>query len=160
MSMKNVTISASIALSALAMTLGGCATIVNGSKQDITVDTKDSKGQTVSDSICSVNGSQDTFSSGTKTKVSRAYADTSIICTSKTQKEPAKATIISGSNGLAFGNILLGGPIGLGVDLATGGNFSYPGWIQMIYGQSLTFDRSSGSGVNSPVPAKTETTIK
>lgn len=159
MSIKHVTASVTLALSALTMTLGGCATIVNGTSQNVTVDTKDAKGQTVSDSICSVNDSQDTFASGNKVHVSRAYADMSIVCTSKTQKEPAKATVVSGSNGLAFGNILLGGPIGLGVDLATGANFSYPEWVQMVYGQDMTFSRSSGTGTSEPVQATSSVAI-
>jgi hypothetical protein len=39
---------------------------------------------------------------------------------------------------MAFGNILFGGVIGVGVDVATGAAYDYPALITVVFGQSTT----------------------
>ncbi len=40
-----------------------------------------------------------------------------------------------------FGNILLGGGIGMIVDHNRGTAYTYPTWIQLVFGKTLAFDR-------------------
>lgn len=42
-----------------------------------------------------------------------------------------------------FGNIILGGGIGAVIDHNKGTAYTYPIWIQMVFGKTLTFDRSA-----------------
>ncbi len=40
-----------------------------------------------------------------------------------------------------FGNILIGGGIGAFIDHNRGTAYTYPSWIQLVFGQTLVFDR-------------------
>ncbi|TQS97138.1 hypothetical protein EII98_12265, partial [Xanthomonas perforans] len=40
-----------------------------------------------------------------------------------------------------WGNILIGGAIGAIVDHSKGTGYTYPSWIQLVFGQTLSFDR-------------------
>lgn len=44
--------------------------------------------------------------------------------------------------GLA-GNIIFGGGIGAIIDHNKGTAYTYPSWIQLVFGKSLVFDRST-----------------
>jgi phosphoketolase len=44
----------------------------------------------------------------------------------------------SSTKGMAFGNILFGGPIGAGVDMASGAAYDYPNLITVMMGTTAT----------------------
>jgi hypothetical protein len=52
--------------------------------------------------------------------------------------------------GLA-GNIIFGGGIGAIIDHNKGTAYTYPSWIQLVFGKSLVFDRSTEKD-GQPVP--------
>jgi hypothetical protein len=54
----------------------------------------------------------------------------------------ASARAISRANGGMFGNIVLGGAIGAIIDHNKGTAYTYPTWVQLVFGKTLVFDRS------------------
>ena len=102
--------------------LSGCASIVDGSHQVLSVITPN-----VQKASCTMTNNKGTFyvtTPGTVT-VHRSYDPLHVDCT-KTGYEDALITVKSSTKGMAFGNILAGGIIGAGVDMATGAAYDYP----------------------------------
>lgn len=102
--------------------LTGCASIVDGSNQPLSVITPGCKGAS-----CEVSNDkgrwfvQETPGSVT---VHRSYNDLIVKCTK--DQTVNVATVPSKTKGMAFGNILFGGIIGAGVDASTGAAYDYP----------------------------------
>ena len=100
----------------------GCASVTTGQNQSLSVETPGCKAAS-----CKLSNDKGTWfvasTPGTVT-VNRAYGDMNVTC----EKGDAKATsqFKSNTKGMAFGNVLLGGVIGAGVDVATGAAYDYP----------------------------------
>lgn len=106
----------------------GCASIVGGTTQPVSVTTPGCE----SASCELTNGKGKWYiptTPGTVT-VARAYAELVVLC-SKEGFDSASASAKSSTKGLAFGNILFGGVIGAGVDMGTGAAYDYPGEISV-----------------------------
>jgi hypothetical protein len=102
--------------------LSGCASIVDGSHQVLSVITPN-----VQKASCTMTNNKGTFyvtTPGTVT-VHRSYDPLHVDCT-KTGYEDALITVKSSTKGMAFGNILAGGIIGAAVDMGTGAAYDYP----------------------------------
>lgn len=126
----------SICAITLLTALTGCASIINGTNQIVSLETHN-KGQQVSGATCKLENSKGTFyvtSPGTVT-IKKAYGDMAVKC-EKESHEAGLATVKSGVTPLFFGNILLGGLIGMGVDIGTGAGFDYPTLITIPLGQT------------------------
>ncbi len=80
--------------------------------------------------------------SGDTAQVRRSSKDLAIECTSAANPE-AKGQAVSRANGGMMGNILLGGGIGAIIDHNKGTAYTYPLWVQLIFGKTLAFDRSA-----------------
>lgn len=118
----------------LAAILPGCATITTGQNQSVSVETR-AKGQSVVGAACKLANDKGTWFVTTpgSVTVSRAYGDMSINCTH--EKAPPGALIVkSSTKAMAFGNIIIGGVIGAGVDIATGSAYDYPNLITVEMG--------------------------
>lgn len=102
--------------------LSGCASIVSGTIQPISVNTPGCEG--ASCQLTNDKGSWFVKSPG-YVSVSRAYGNLTVLC-SKEGFGSATTTVASTTKGMAFGNILLGGVIGAGVDIGTGAAYDYP----------------------------------
>jgi len=114
----------------------GCASIVNGTNQPLSVETR-LKGTQVSGANCKLVNDKGTWfvtSPGSVT-VHRSAEDLNIKC-EKDSVQPGAAAVKSSTKGMAFGNILFGGPIGAGVDIANGSAFDYPSLIQVEMGET------------------------
>ncbi len=61
----------------------------------------------------------------------RSLADITLLCT-KENFQSASSVTPSSTKGMVFGNILLGGLIGMGVDVATGAAYDYPTLIPVF----------------------------
>jgi len=125
-----------IAIPALLMLTTGCASIINGTSQPISVETR-MKGASVAGANCKMVNDKGTWfvtTPGTVT-VHRSGTDMSVTC-SKEGVAPGISSIKSSVKGMAFGNILFGGPIGAGVDIANGSAFDYPPLIQIEMGET------------------------
>lgn len=109
--------------------LGGCASIVDGSNQSLSVDTT-SQGKELAGAECALTNDKGKWfvtTPGTVT-VHRSYDAMNVKCTDAGY-EPAIATSASSTKAMAFGNILFGGLIGAGVDISTGAAYDYPALI-------------------------------
>lgn len=112
-------VTASIALA----TASGCASIVKGTSQSVTVSTDPTaatchlsrEGQPLG----VVNPTPGTV------QVGKASGTISILC-KKTGYQDAAGTLASSFQAMTFGNILLGGIIGVAVDAASGAMHEYP----------------------------------
>lgn len=107
--------------------LSGCASIVSGVNQSITVDTPGCAAAS-----CKLTNDKGEWAVTTpgSVVVHRAYGPLSIVCT-KEGFPSATTTANSTTKGMAFGNILFGGVIGAGVDMGTGAAYDYPNSIML-----------------------------
>ncbi|WP_181360672.1 hypothetical protein [Variovorax sp. WS11] len=117
-----------LALAALTQVVG-CASIVSGANQSVTVETR-SGGSSVAGATCKLVNDKGTWYVTTpgSTTVHRSYENLGISC-QKAAYEPGTTSATSSTKGMAFGNILFGGLIGVGVDVATGSAYDYPALI-------------------------------
>ena len=122
--------------------LTGCASVVNDVTHPVRVETKTEAGVIVSGAECTLSNERAalTIKSGEIANVRRSNTDLKIDCKHPTNPD-ASATATSRVNGGMFGNILLGGGVGAIIDHNRGTAYTYPTWIQLIFGRSLVFDR-------------------
>jgi hypothetical protein len=116
--------------------LTGCASIVNGTNQVVSVEARN-KGQQVVGATCKLDNGKGTYyvtTPGTVT-VHRAYDDMNVRC-EKENVEPGLAAVKSTTKPMAFGNIIFGGVIGAAVDAGSGAAYDYPSLISVIMGSS------------------------
>lgn len=115
--------------------LGGCASIVTGHNQTLSVDTRHLDAA-VADATCTLTNDKGTWFVKTPGSVTvrRSFQDLSAKC-EKTGLAPGLASVKSTTKGMAFGNILFGGVIGAGVDIGTGAAYDYPALIVVTMGE-------------------------
>ena len=143
-----------LALTAV-LSLSGCASVINDSTHPIKVETKTEDGKLVNGADCKLTNDYGSFNtkSGDTVQVRRSSKDLDIVC--KTQEQPdASGRAISRANGGMFGNIILGGGIGAIIDHNKGTAYTYPTWVQLIFGKSLVFDRSAEKEGQPTVPTE------
>jgi hypothetical protein len=110
------------------MFTSGCASIVSGNTQTITVETPP-----VTNAQCSLfNGKERWFINSTpgSTVINRSYQELNIEC-QKLGYRSAAQTVHSTLKPMVLGNVLFGGLIGVGVDSIDGAAFMYPTNIQI-----------------------------
>ena len=109
--------------------MSGCASIVDGSSQSLSVNSV-ANGKDISGANCTLTSNKGTWYVTTPGSVTvhRGYDALNIKCT-KDGFQPAVETVKSSTKGMAFGNILFGGIIGAGVDMKTGAAYDYPNLI-------------------------------
>ena len=107
--------------------LSGCASIVSGTNQSLTVETPGCAGAS-----CKLTNDKGAWAVTTpgSVVVNRAYGPLTVVC-SKEGASDATAVVESSTKGMAFGNVLFGGIIGAGVDMKTGAAYDYPNLIQV-----------------------------
>jgi len=113
----------------------GCASIVSGTNQSISVDTH-KKGVQAIAANCKLTNDKGVWYVTTPGSVTvhRSYNDISVSC-EKEGHDPGLLTAKSSTKGMAFGNILVGGVIGAGVDIATGAAYDYPNLLRIEMGE-------------------------
>jgi hypothetical protein len=138
--------------SALALT--GCASIMNDSTHPVKIETKTVNGTLVPGAECTVSNDYGTTTvkSGETRPMRRSSKDMDITCTQAGQPE-AKGRAISRANAGLAGNIIFGGAVGAIIDHNKGTAYTYPTWLQLVFGQTLVFDRRD-ENEGSPVPGK------
>jgi uncharacterized protein YceK len=119
---KNVILFVCIAL------LSGCASIVNGNNQSVSVETKPATG--ASCVLSNDKGRWFINSTPGSVIVHRSFQDLVVDCHKKGY-QVGLLQVPSKTKGMAFGNILFGGVIGAGVDMADGAAYDYPVNIQV-----------------------------
>lgn len=132
---------------AMLLLLQGCASIVSGQQQSISVQTVSMNGP-VSGALCRLSnnkGTWDLMSPGTTT-VQRSFEALSVRC-EKEGHEPAIETFASVTKAMAFGNVLIGGVIGASIDMSTGAAYDYPDMV------TITFRGPGPAAGAAPAPA-------
>ncbi len=107
--------------------MSGCASIVSGQNQSVSVDTPG-----CSPANCQLTNDKGTWFVTTPGSVTvrRAYGSLTVACT-KEGYTPVTSVVASSTKAMAFGNIILGGVIGAGVDMGTGAAYDYPELISV-----------------------------
>ncbi|MDM0114890.1 hypothetical protein QTI66_22260 [Variovorax sp. J22R133] len=128
--------------------LTGCASVTHGTTQSVKIDTRTQGGEVIQGVECRVSndrGGQSTALSGQSVQVRRSGGNLSIDC-AQAGLPPAKGTVVSHINAGIVGNVLLGGVVGAAIDAGTGAGFSYPGWLQLVFGEIRRFEGMGPSG--------------
>lgn len=140
---------ASLVVLSLAFGLTGCASIVSGTNQVVSVQTtapnKDANGAT-----CKLENDKGVYfvtTPGTVT-VHRAFGDMTVKC-EKAGFAPGLATFKSTTKAMMAGNLIFGGVIGAGVDAASGAAYDYPALLQIPMSDSI----NDATATMAPAPA-------
>jgi len=117
---------------------------MNDSAHPMRVETKTAEGNLVSDAECKLTNDYGSVSmkSGQTVQVRRSSKDLDVTCTHP-QNPNATGRAISRVNSGMFGNIIFGGGIGAIIDHTKGTAYTYPSWIQLVFGKGLLFDRGA-----------------
>lgn len=126
----------------VALALTGCASVMNETTHGMKVETKTVGGESVAGAECKFINDYGTSTgkSGDVVTVRRSSKDLEIVCKAPNSPDAA-GRAISRTNGGMWGNILIGGGIGAVVDHNRGTAYTYPTWVQLIFGKTLSFDR-------------------
>jgi uncharacterized protein YceK len=128
-----------LAMSVLAVcSLSGCASIVNGTSQTVAVNTQ--KGSTVvTQANCKLENDKGVWNVTTpgSVEIHKSYEDVTVTCT-KDGYPAGIASFKSSTNNTAYGNILVGGPIGAGVDVKSGAAYDYPSIFKIEMGETVS----------------------
>ncbi|ASM76689.1 hypothetical protein VITFI_CDS0911 [Vitreoscilla filiformis] len=129
----------------------GCASVMNDTTHPMKVETKNATGELVTGAECTLTNDYGSINvrSGETARVRRSNQDLDIVC--KDPKNPdAVARAISRVNGGMWGNII--------IDHSKGTGYTYPSWVQLVFGKTLVFDRSAETeglptaGTEAPAP--------
>ena len=146
-------------IASLAMTLcfGGCASIVSGHNQSLSVVSKHQDADH-SGARCTLMNNKGTWfatTPGTVT-VRRSFDPLTVTCTAE-GIEPGTTKVKSTTKAMAFGNILFGGFIGAGVDVSTGAAFDYPEILTVHMGRYTDLETPAATADAAPVPTTATT---
>lgn len=109
----------------------GCASIVNGVNQPVSVVAKAADNTDVVGARCTLTNSKGEWYTTTpgSVVVHRAYGNMGVKCVHPTSE--GVASVKSATKAMAFGNIIFGGLIGVGIDVGTGSAYDYPDLISV-----------------------------
>lgn len=124
---------------ASAMELAGCASIVAGKHQPVSVETRH-KGQPVKGAHCELVNDKGKWFVTTpgSAMIQKSYGDLAVRC-ERDGFDPGIATVRS-TAGMVWGNIIFGGLIGLAVDAGQGAGFDYPSLITVEMGAGTVIE--------------------
>jgi len=115
--------------------LYGCASIVSGTSQSVSIKTTQN-GTEFAAATCKLENDKGIWYvpvSPGSVVIHRSFNDLTISC-EKPGAPTGVSTFSSSAIGMAAGNILLGGAIGVGVDMASGAAFEYPNLMSVEMG--------------------------
>ncbi len=124
-----------LALACLIVSLTtGCASIVNGQNQSVTVTTR-ADGADVPGAKCTLTNDKGKWYTATpgSVVVRRSYGELAVNCTHETREAGAQS-FKSATKAMAFGNAIFGGVIGVAVDVSTGAAYDYPDLLPVTLG--------------------------
>lgn len=127
-----------IILSAICLQISACASIVSGSSESLSVETK-YKNKPVTAAKCKLSNDKGTWFVTTPGSVTvyRSFEALQINC-EKDKFPSGNLNLDSRTKPLAFGNILFGGVIGGAVDIGSGAAYDYPTLITVAMGENRT----------------------
>lgn len=134
----------------LLLSLTGCASIVSGNHESVSVDTTPVTGCN-----CKLTNNSGTWFIPTtpgSVMINRDYSDLVVSC-NKDGYGNGTLAVKSKTKGMAFGNILAGGIIGAAVDMGTGAAYDYPSLITVQLNKIMQPLEPSNSATNNIKPA-------
>jgi len=122
------------AVAGLGVALSGCATIVEGTTQSVSVSSTPEQG-----AQCTLVNSQGTWYITTpgSTTVHKTKTDLSVTC-ARPGYEPGHVVAVAHFGATTLANVIAGGVVGVGVDAASGANFHYDSPIMVALGPRTT----------------------
>ncbi len=119
-----------------AVSATGCASIVNGQNQSLSVKTNLGDTEVVG-AKCSLVSNKGTWLVTTpgSVTVQRSFQDLVVTCKQDNMAD-GTASVKSSTKAMAFGNILFGGIIGAAVDTSTGAAYDYPTSLTIAMGKN------------------------
>lgn len=108
--------------------LSACATLVNGSSQNVTVSTNPTGASCTLDRVGARVGAIPATPGSVR--LDKSKNDLSVTC-AKDGYQTATTVHAPSFGGATFGNLIAGGVIGVVVDAASGANYSYPDDIRL-----------------------------
>src|SRR5690554_4058485 len=132
----------SITACALALALGGCASIATDPPQSVRVEAIDAEGKDVVGMQCELENDKGKFSGKAPGTVLVRKSAENLAISCEEGDRTARAQLVSRASGGMFGNILFGGVVGAIIDHNKGAGYNYPAWVRLVVGKYLTFDRS------------------
>jgi len=116
-----------LVLACAGLALSGCATIIEGTTQSVSVNTPPAAG-----AQCKLQSSEGVWYVTTPGSVTvhKTKNNLDVTCT-KDGFADASQSVQPHFNGATVGNVLAGGLIGMGVDAASGANYTYPDEINV-----------------------------
>lgn len=134
----------------------GCASVTSGNAQRMTVQVRTADGSAVQGAECSLTNDKGTWhvSAPGDTTVIRSFNPIQVRCV----RQPLPQGIVSVESGVRaemFGNILIGGAVGVLVDHASGAAYEYPEQVRVVMGRTFTFSlpRGTAPGGYEPSPS-------
>lgn len=127
------------ALAVTAFVLPGCATIVSGTTQSVTVTTKTPAGL-AADAGCKLVNDKGTWSLPStpgSVVIHKSSVALSVTC-DKPGLPTGSAQFASHAGVASAGNLLVGGLVGIAIDANNGAAFNYPDTVSIRMGQNLT----------------------
>jgi hypothetical protein len=103
--------------------LGGCALVMEGKTQTVSFDTNPQKPAQCN--VSNSKGSWDINQTPASATVNKAYGDITVTCLSKDGYH-GSSVVESSTAAAVFGNIIIGGLIGVAVDMGSGAAYKYP----------------------------------
>jgi hypothetical protein len=134
--------SRTLAAGIASLTLAGCASVVNHASQVVRVDAKTATGETIAGADCVAFNDRGVvkMKSGDPQSIRRSPYNLHVVCT-REGLPAALGTATSRANAGMGGNILVGGLVGAAIDHSRGTGYTYPGWVQVVFGEALLFDQ-------------------
>lgn len=122
--------------------LTGCATVFNDKQQPITVETITPEGQVVVGTKCSFYTDDDALvlgKAGDTVYVQRSKKDLEITCWHPNYPNAKGFAVARPNIGMAS-NLLFGSLGGVIIDYSTDAGYSYPDWVQLVFGKIRRID--------------------
>jgi hypothetical protein len=126
----------------------------------IKVETKTQAGEAVTGADCNLSNDSgvSTMKSGDTVQLRRSSKDLDIVCKHPSNPD-AVGRAISRANAGMWGNIIFGGGIGAIIDHNKGTAYTYPTWVQLVFGKTIIFDRAS-QNEGQPTPGTEPVALK
>jgi ABC-type Fe3+-hydroxamate transport system substrate-binding protein len=137
------------AVAAMGVALSGCATIIEGTTQSVSVNTTPEEG-----AQCTLTNSQGTWyaTSPGSTSVHKTKTELDVTCM-KPGFQPGHVVAMSHFGATTAANVIAGGVIGVGVDAASGANYHYDSPIVVALGPPAGAQSSPGTPAQPAPPA-------
>lgn len=139
-----------------ALAVAGCSSYVNDFMQPMKIETRATDGSLVAGADCTLQNDKANMQikSGSTVGVRRSDQPLRIECRHGAH-EVARAQVLPRFNTSMVGNVLFGGGTAGLIGRSGGTAYTYPYWIQLVFGQSLEFDRGDEKSPEQPTPSRT-----